>query len=69
MWSGSFRMPAKATDSLRIVPLPLFWLPSISSKLKPHATFLLLKKLLCVLVYINHKISIKEHLIYLLFRV
>jgi len=25
-------MAAKATDSLRIVPLPLFWLPSISIK-------------------------------------
>jgi hypothetical protein len=32
MCNGSFRIAAKATDRRRIVPLPLLWLPSTSSK-------------------------------------
>ena len=32
MWSGSPLMAANATAKRRMVPLPLFWLPSISNK-------------------------------------
>jgi hypothetical protein len=30
IWSGCLVMAAKAMDKRKIVPLPLFWLPSIS---------------------------------------
>lgn len=39
MCSGWFRMVARAMDRRSMVPLPLFWLPSISSMFEPLSSY------------------------------